>query len=216
MCSSFDDSRQIQQLNVGSFVLERKHKDRKLKASCRAPERPQKPRACARVQSLQRMGLSQPQDSSAQSPGLWFVEATSRVFPRMLRSTLCTVRPRPPKASHGCSWTKHQGKSPTVPLSRASEMEKKAQPLRGLMRKHSHHLAPRQIRAAGNGGGCHSPGLRGHRLSSCCCSQGLSKGFSDWLRLDELQHSGSFEHPQRDFHYLTLLPILTQIFSLRC
>lgn len=42
---SFDDSRQIQQLNIGSFVL--KWKDGKLKAFCRAPELPQKPQTRA-------------------------------------------------------------------------------------------------------------------------------------------------------------------------
>lgn len=40
LCCSFDDARQIQQLNIGSFVLKRKQKDQKLKALCRAPEPP--------------------------------------------------------------------------------------------------------------------------------------------------------------------------------
>lgn len=60
LCCSFDDSGQIQKLNIGSFVLKRKQKDGKLRALCRAPDLPRKPQAHAGVQSLQREELNEP------------------------------------------------------------------------------------------------------------------------------------------------------------
>lgn len=102
LSSSFNDSRQIQQLNVGSFVLKRKWMESwKLFAghlSC--------PKLILEVHILWRLELEQAGQAAQSS---WLCpEANSMAIGCVQQHTQLYIRSWLPKASHDCSWIKQQ------------------------------------------------------------------------------------------------------------